>query len=139
MSVVAKGLDGSRRHLVWRKASTQATLCCMGTQLPPTKKRGTVKAINKEKLPQLGYTTDHNSYWLANVVRLLDAILTPGQRIERDLSYRRSCDRKNDLLPILQNVTVTDTRHWHSSHSSPTLVTDTVTDTNTDLSCEIKK
>jgi len=71
------------------------------------------KAINKEKLPQLGYTTGRNSYWLANVARLLDAILTPGQRIKRDLSYGRSCDRKNDLLPILQNVTVTDTRHRH--------------------------
>ena len=69
------------------------------------------KAINKEKLPQLGYTTGRNSYWLANVARLLDDILTPGQRIERDVSYGRSCDRKNDLLPILQNVTVTDTRH----------------------------
>ena len=69
------------------------------------------KAINKEKLPHLGYTTGRSSYWLANVARLLDAILTPGQRIERDLSYGRSCDRKNDLLPILQNVTVTDTRH----------------------------
>ena len=68
----------------------------------------------KEKLSQLGYTTGRNSYWLANVARLLDAILTPGQRIERDLSYVSSCDRKNDLLPILQNVTVTDTRHRHS-------------------------
>jgi len=58
----------------------------------PPQKRGTVKAINKEKLPELGYTTDHNSYWLANVVRLLDANLTPGQRIERDLSYGRCCD-----------------------------------------------
>jgi len=37
--------------------------------------------IDKEKLPQLGYTTGRNSYWLANVARLLDAILTPGQRI----------------------------------------------------------
>ena len=45
------------------------------------------KAINKEKLPQLGYTTGRNSYWLTNVARLLEAILTPGQRIERDLSY----------------------------------------------------
>jgi len=40
------------------------------------------KAINKEKLPQLGYTTGRNSYWLVNVARLLDVILTPGQRIE---------------------------------------------------------
>jgi len=66
---------------------------------------GSTKAIDNEKLSQLGYTTDRNSYWLANVARLLDAILTPGQRTERDLSYGRSCDRKNDLLPILQNVT----------------------------------
>jgi len=27
--------------------------------------------------------------------------------------YGRSCDWKNDLLPILQNVTVTNTRHHH--------------------------
>jgi len=33
ISVVAKWLDGSRCHLVWREASTQATLCYMGTQL----------------------------------------------------------------------------------------------------------
>jgi len=72
---------------------------------------GITKAIDKEKLPQLGYTTGRNSYWLANIARLLDAILTPGQHIERDLTYRRSCDRENDLLPILQNVTVTDTHH----------------------------
>jgi len=90
---------------------------------------GRSKAIDKEKLPQLGYTTGRNSCWLANVARLLDAIVTPGQRIERDLSYGRFCDRKNDLLPMLQNVTVTDTRHTrhtcqrNSSHSSPTLVT----------------
>jgi len=64
------------------------------------------KAIDKEKLPQLGYTTGRNSYWLANVARLLNAIFTPGH-----LSYGWSCDRKNDLLPILQNFTVTDTRH----------------------------
>jgi len=32
--VVVKRLDGSRWHLVWRQASTQATLCSMGTQLP---------------------------------------------------------------------------------------------------------
>jgi len=91
----------------------------------------TTKATDKEKLSHLGYTTGRNSYWLENVAQLLDAILTPGQRIERDLSYGRSCDRKNGLLPILQNVTVTDTRHRHSSHSShlsPTLVT-RVTDT----------
>ena len=81
------------------------------------------EAIDKEKLPQLGYTTGCNSYWLANVARLLDAILTPGQRIERDLSYGRSCDGKNDILTILQNVTVTDTRHTCHRHSSPTLVT----------------
>jgi len=35
ISVVAKWLDGSRCHLVWREASTQATLCYMGTQLHP--------------------------------------------------------------------------------------------------------
>ena len=33
MSIVAKRLDGSRCHLVWRQASTQATLCQTGTQL----------------------------------------------------------------------------------------------------------
>jgi len=42
----------------------------------------------------------------------------------RVFSYGRSCDRKNDLLPILQNVTVTDARHCHRQ-SSPSLVTDT--------------
>jgi len=35
MSVVAKRLDGLRWHLAWRYASAQATLCSMGTQLPP--------------------------------------------------------------------------------------------------------
>jgi len=30
MSIVAKGLDGSRCHLVRRKTSAQATLCCVG-------------------------------------------------------------------------------------------------------------
>jgi len=44
----------------------------------------TAKATDKEKLPRLGYTTGRNSYWLANVARFLDAILTPGQRIERE-------------------------------------------------------
>ena len=38
MSVVAKRLDGLRRHLVQRLPSAQATLCSMGTQLPPAKK-----------------------------------------------------------------------------------------------------
>jgi len=85
----------------------------------------------KAQLPQLGYTSGRNSYWLANVARLLDAIFD-SRSVYRDLSYGRSCDRKNDLLPILQNVTITDTRHRHSSHSF-------VTDTNTDLTCEIKK
>jgi len=37
MSVVAKQLDGLRCHLVRRYASAQATLCWMGTQLPPPK------------------------------------------------------------------------------------------------------
>jgi len=35
VSVVAKGLDGSRCHLIGRQTSAQVTLCCMGTQLPP--------------------------------------------------------------------------------------------------------
>jgi len=74
------------------------------------------KAIDKQKLSQLGYMTGRKSYWLANVARLLDAILTPGQCIERDLSYGRSCDRKNDLLPVLQNVTITDTHHTRHRH-----------------------
>jgi len=38
ISVVAKRLDGLRCHLVWRQASAQATLCSMGTQLPPEKR-----------------------------------------------------------------------------------------------------
>ena len=38
ISVVAKSLDASRCHLVWREASAQATLCKMGTQ--PLPKRG---------------------------------------------------------------------------------------------------
>jgi len=37
MSVMAKRLDGLRRHLVWRFSSAQATLCSMGTQYPPEK------------------------------------------------------------------------------------------------------
>ena len=36
MTVVTKRLDGSRCHMVERQASTQATLCYMGTQ-PPLK------------------------------------------------------------------------------------------------------
>jgi len=79
------------------------------------------KAIDKEKLPQLRYTTGRNSYWLANVARLLDAILTPGQRIdrqtalvmERTISYQYY---KTSPLPIL----VTDTRYTRHRHSSPT-------------------
>ena len=35
MSFVAKRLDGLRWHLAWRLASAQATLCSMGTKLPP--------------------------------------------------------------------------------------------------------
>ena len=35
MSVVTKRLHGLRCHLVWRQASAQATLCQMGSQLPP--------------------------------------------------------------------------------------------------------
>jgi len=38
MSVVAKRLDGLRCYLVWRQDSAQATLCSMGTQLPPEKR-----------------------------------------------------------------------------------------------------
>jgi len=38
--IVAKRLDESRCHLVWKKASVPATLCWMGTQLPPPKKMG---------------------------------------------------------------------------------------------------
>jgi len=74
------------------------------------------KAIYKQKLPQLGHTTGRNSYWLANVAWLLDAILTSGQRIESLVT--EGLVTENDLLPILKNVTVTDTN-----------VTDTVTDT----------
>jgi len=36
LSSVVKRLDGSRWHLAWRWASVQATLCWMGTQLPPS-------------------------------------------------------------------------------------------------------
>jgi len=36
--IVAKWLDGLRCYLVWRFSSAQATLCSMGTQLPPEKK-----------------------------------------------------------------------------------------------------
>jgi len=35
MSIVAKRLDGSRCHLVRRKASAQVTFCEMGTQFSP--------------------------------------------------------------------------------------------------------
>ena len=45
----------------------------------------TPKAIYIYKLPQLGHTTGRNSYWLANAARLLDAILTPEQRM---ISYQ---------------------------------------------------
>jgi len=37
MSIVVKRLCGLRCQLVWRSASAQATLCKMGTQLPPKK------------------------------------------------------------------------------------------------------
>ena len=75
-----------------------------------------ITAIDKEKLTQLGHTTGRNSSWLVNVAQLVDAVLTPGQRI---FSYERSCDQKNDLLvlPILQNVTDTRRCHRHSSRS----------------------
>jgi len=39
MSIVAKRLSGSRWHLAWRWALVQATLCWVGTQLPPQKRR----------------------------------------------------------------------------------------------------
>ena len=39
MSVVAKRLDGLRCDLVWRFSLAQATLCSMGTQLPPEKEQ----------------------------------------------------------------------------------------------------
>jgi len=39
MFIVAKRTDGSRRHLAWREAAVQATLCWMGTQ-PSSPKRG---------------------------------------------------------------------------------------------------
>ena len=80
-------------------------------------------------MPQLGYTSGRNSYWLANVARLLDAILTPGQRIEtlvmegpvteRTISYQYC---KTSPSPTL----VADTRHTRHTchrHSSTTLVT----------------
>jgi len=35
MSIMAKWLDGSRCHSVWRSASAQAKLCEMGTHPPP--------------------------------------------------------------------------------------------------------
>ena len=57
------------------------------------------KAIYKQKLPQLGHTTGRNSYWLANVALLLDAILTSGQRIESLVT--EGLVTENDLLPIL--------------------------------------
>jgi len=38
ISIVAKWLDGSRWHLARRWALVHATLCCMGTQLPPQKR-----------------------------------------------------------------------------------------------------
>jgi len=38
MSIAAKRLDGSRRHLAQRWALFQATLCKIGTQLPPQKR-----------------------------------------------------------------------------------------------------
>jgi len=38
ISVVAKLLDGSRCHLVWRKDSAQATLCQMGPSSSPQKR-----------------------------------------------------------------------------------------------------
>jgi len=38
-----------------------------------------------QKLPLLGHSTGRNSYWLANAARLLEAILTPEQRM---ISYQ---------------------------------------------------
>jgi len=74
------------------------------------------KAIDKEKLPQLGHTTGRHSYWLVNVARLLDAILTPRHRIEslimeglvteRTISYQYC---KTSPSPTL--VTVTNRPH----------------------------
>jgi len=83
----------------------------LSLSLPP-------KATYKQKLPQLGHMTGHNSCWLANIAWLLDAILTPGQRIkslvmeglttERTISYQYC-----KTSPSLTLVTVTATRHCH--------------------------
>ena len=72
------------------------------------------KAINKEKLPHLGYTTGRSSYWLANVARLLDAILTPGQRIERETLVMEGLVTERTI-----------SYQYCKTSPSPTLVTDT--------------
>ena len=60
--------------------------------------------------------TGRNSYWLANVARLLDAILTPGQHIEREtlvmeglVTERTICYQYCKMS--LSLILVTDTRH----------------------------
>jgi len=74
-----------------------------------------MKAINKEKLPQLGHTTGRSSYWLANVAWLLDAILTPGQRIESLVTEGLVKERS-----LITNI-AKGQRHRHSSPTpSPT-------------------
>ena len=84
------------------------------------------KAIDTEKLPQLGYMTGRNSYWLANVARSLDAILTPGQCIEtlvmegfvteRTILYQYC---QTSLSPTLVTLVI-NTHHTYHRHSSPT-------------------
>jgi len=59
ISIVAKRLDGSRCHLVWRSALTQATLCWMGTQLP-------LKGAQQPhafRPMSMGATVAHLIYW----------------------------------------------------------------------------
>ena len=71
---------------------------------------GSVRALYKQKLQQLGHTTSRR---LAGERRLIAGRHFDNRSLYRVLSYGRSCDRKNDLLPILQNITVTDTSHHH--------------------------
>ena len=88
-SVVAKWLDGSRCHLVWRQASAQATLCQMGSPLYPPQKLGQsplpnfrlISVLNGNPAPSLNcrpmfiiviailleHCTKHSGHWFIQV------------------------------------------------------------------------
>ena len=72
MSIVAKWLDGSRCHLVWRYTSTQATSCYMGTLLALNQKGGGDVRWDPAPLPQKGAEPPSNLRLMFIVAKGLD-------------------------------------------------------------------